>query len=102
MWNMVVFYLVFVWPQIPMLNVALIAIFCILHFIPIKFVYPSQTTRFFHLTLGATVFFFLSLILIVFYYPERKLWTIVISYLCILYYAGMAIYNTWIEKPEKR
>lgn len=100
MWNMVVFYLVFVWPQIAMLNVALVFIFCVLHFVPIKFVYPSQTTRFFNLTLGATILFFLSLILIVFHYPERKLWTIVISYLCIVYYAGMAIYNTWIEQPQ--
>jgi len=84
-----------------MLNVALIFIFCILHFVPVKFVYPSQSTRFFKLTLTATIIFFFTLILIVFYYPERKLWLTVLSYLCIIYYAGMAVYNTWIEQAQE-
>ncbi len=98
MWNMVVFYFVFVWPVIPTVNLVLVIIFCILHFIPIKFVYPSQTARFFHLTLANTALFFVMLILTIYYYPEKKLWLTVLAYVCVAYYALMAIYNTWIEK----
>ena len=98
MWNMVILYMVFVVDLSPILNALVILFFAILHFVPIKFVYPSQAKSFRTLTLTVTVIFILTLIGILWFYPERKLWLIVSAILTASFYAVMAIYNTWIEK----
>ena len=102
MWNMVVFYLVFV-VQLPLLgNVISVLIFAILHFIPIKFAYPSQASRFKWPTLINTIIFILSMIGIIFYYPERKGWLISLAYITAGYYGVMAIYDTWISPQSDK
>ncbi len=100
MWNMVVLYMVFVVDLSPFLNALAILFFAILHFVPIKFVYPSQAKSFRKLTLSVTVIFILTLVGILWFYPERKYWLIVSAVLTAGYYALMAIYNTWIEEEQ--
>ncbi len=46
MWNLVAYYLYVVFELSPWMNVVIILFFCILQFIPIKFVYPSRTKKF--------------------------------------------------------
>ena len=98
MWNMVVFYMVFVFHFSPLVNAGFIIAFAILHFVPIKFVYPSQAKKFKGLTVGVTIVFILSLLLILYYFPVEVSYLKWAAILCMIYYAGMAIYNTWIEK----
>ena len=97
MWNMVIYYLVFVTNFAPIINVAVIIFFAALHFAPVKFVYPSQTKSFRTLTITMTVIFILSLIGVLWFYPERKVWLIATSVISAIFYAIMAIYNTWFE-----
>ena len=97
LWNMVVFILFFVFNFSSMGNVLLIIIFAVLHFLPIKFVYPSQATRFKTLTLINTAVFIISCIAILWFYPAQNTWWIGSIILSIGYYAAMAIYNTWVE-----
>ena len=97
MWNMVIFYLVFVVQFSPLLNAICILFFAVLHFLPIKFVYPSRAKSFKTMTLTVTVIFILTLIGILWFYPERKGGLIGASVLSAFYYGIMAIYNTWIE-----
>lgn len=97
MWNMVVFYQIFVWQLSPMVNVFVIIFFAVLHFVPVKFVYPSRATKFKGLTIGVTVIFILTLILILYCYPEKNLWLSGVAIATALYYGIMAIYNTWVE-----
>ncbi|MFK7807812.1 MAG: phosphatidylcholine/phosphatidylserine synthase [Saprospiraceae bacterium] len=95
MWNMVVFFMVFIFPQIPLLQTAMVFIFAILHFVPIKFVYPSQNSRFMKTTIAVTAVFFITVLLSVFYYPLVPIWVKGLAYGTVGYYAGMAIYMTW-------
>ncbi len=98
LWNMVVFYMIFIFHFSPVVNAAFILAFAILHFVPIKFVYPSQAKSFKALTVGVTVVFILSLLLILYYFPVEIVWLRWAAILCMIYYAGMGVYNTWIEK----
>lgn len=97
LWNMVVYYLIFITQLPDWGNIGVIIFFAILHFVPIKFVYPSQGQRFKWLTIIASLLFILALIMNVFFYPERNTIFISLAVLTALYYAVMAIYNTWIE-----
>ncbi|MEL6866609.1 MAG: hypothetical protein AAFP19_19440 [Bacteroidota bacterium] len=98
MWNMVIFYLVFVVDFSSWANVMAILFFAALHFAPVKFVYPSRATRFRGLTISVTVLFILSLLLILYWYPESPDWLRYFALLCAAYYGGMAIYDTWMIK----
>ncbi|MEM1321859.1 MAG: CDP-alcohol phosphatidyltransferase family protein [Bacteroidota bacterium] len=97
MWNMVVFYLIFVFQTGPVWNTILIFIFAILHFVPIKFAYPSQAVRFRKLILLITVLFFVALIGILWGYPESSIWLRALAIGTALGYGILAVYNTWME-----
>ncbi len=98
LWNMVLYYYIFVTDYEPMTYVILTIIFAILHFVPIKFVYPSQGTKYRIPTIINTVLFIATLAMMVFYYPERPLWLLILAYGTAAYYAWMGVFNTWIEK----
>jgi len=98
LWNMVVFYLLFVFPFGSTGNIIMVVFFAILHFVPVKFVYPSQGKRFRRLSIGVTILFIATLAAILWFYPERHFWLTAMAYLTAGYYGLMAIYNTWIEK----
>ncbi len=105
MWNMVVFYQVFIFPNtllainlsgwIPAFQVAVVVVFAVLHFVPVKFVYPSQNTRFFGLTVAVTAVFFIMILGAIYYYPFLPGWVHGLAYACVAYYAGMAVWVTW-------
>ena len=97
MWNMVVFFMIFVFQFNELWNALFIIFFAILHFVPIKFVYPSQATRYRWLTLGLTIVFISNLVAILLLYPQRSVWLIGLAYLTVVGYAGLAVYNTWVE-----
>ena len=91
------FFLFFVFDFSSVWNAFFIVIFAALHFAPIKFVYPSQASKFKTLTLINTAIFIGSCVVTLWIYPERNDWWIGSIILTTGYYAMMAIYNTWIE-----
>ena len=97
LWNMVVFYLVFVLTVPPLVNALLIVVFAILHFVPVKFVYPSQGDRFKWLTIGVSVLFILGLVGLSWLYPRRPGWLVAIMYLTAAYYTVLAIVDTYFR-----
>lgn len=98
MWNIVVFYLVFVFSFSETINVAIIVFFSILHFVPIKFAYPSRATRLKLLTLIVTAVFLLITPIIVWFYPEIPVWLKWIANVCLAYYGILAIADTFRKK----
>jgi phosphatidylcholine synthase len=96
MWNMVVFYLFFVLHFPLWANALLVIIFAIMHFVPIKFVYPSRALRLKSLTLAVSLLFLVSNGFILYLYPERSLLWEGVSLSTVLYYACMAVYDTWL------
>lgn len=98
LWNMVVFYLVFVFGFPNWGNIVAIIFFAILHFVPIKFTYPSQTMRFKWATLTVTIIFIINLLLLVFYYPEQPFILYLLAIGTALYYGILGVYETWFVK----
>jgi phosphatidylcholine synthase len=72
-----------------------------MHFIPIKFLYPSRTKKFRWLNLGVSGIFLVSNIWIITIYDDQDLILSCISVACVGFYAWMAIYHTWIDKDTK-
>lgn len=97
MWNMVVFYLYFVFDFSSIGNVLAVIFFAVLHFVPIKFVYPSRVKHFRRLTIAVTTFLILDFGVILWYHPEKYFWLSLVAILAAIYYGLMAIYNTWWE-----
>ena len=72
MWNLVVFYLVFIFHLPEWGNAVTILFFAILHFVPIKFPYPSRSLRWrkpLLIVAGAGI---VAGVLIIWNYPEEK------------------------------
>lgn len=95
LWNMVLFYYLFVGDFAASTYIVLTIIFAILHFVPVKFAYPSQNDYLKIPTIINTVIFIATLVLLVFYYPIKPGWLIVLAYATVVYYALLAIYDTW-------
>jgi phosphatidylcholine synthase len=72
MWNMVVLFQYFIFDLSAWGNALLIVFFAILHFIPIKFAYPSRARRFKWLILANTVLFLLAVLGAVWWYPKAS------------------------------
>jgi phosphatidylcholine synthase len=102
LWNMVMYYYLFVTDYSSTAYIILTLIFAILHFVPVKFVYPSQNDRFKIPTIINTVLFIGTLAALVFYYPQRPVLLEVSAYGTALYYALMAVYNTWLEADSSK
>lgn len=108
LWNMVVYLLIFVLPDLPQVAVVgLVVTFAVMHFLPILFAYPSRGGRWWPLTLLATVGFIGSAIANVWYYPEASPVWRGVCLVTIAYYAVLAAVDTYAgggaqerRKPE--
>lgn len=95
LWNLVIFYLVFVLDCSSLVNGLLIGLFAILHFVPIKFAYPSQASRLKWITLGATLVFLIAMPYTIFLYPDVPKWMQILFLLNLVYFGGIAIWDTF-------
>lgn len=100
LWNMAMYYLFFVVAAGPWVNLGLIVLLAVLHFVPIKFLYPSQTREFRGLNVAVSVLFFLVNAAILWFYPREMPWLQLISLVVVLYFGGMAVYETWWRKER--
>ncbi len=98
LWNMVVFYLVFVLSLPFWGNAAIVILFSILHFLPVKFAYPSQASRLKNLTLMVSLIILLAMPLIVWFYPNVPAWLKWIALGNLAYFGGLAVIDTFIKK----
>ena len=89
------FYLVFVVNCSPLVNGILILFFAILHFLPIKFAYPSQASQLKGWTIAVSVIFLVAIPLLVFYYPTRPNWLLIIMLSTALYFGVIAAWDTF-------
>ncbi len=100
LWNGAMFYLFFVWNLPPWGNVIMVSLFCVLHFVPLKYIYPSRTVRFRWLNIGCTILFFVANLWILALYPEGNAVSLaVISTVCVGVMWGLGIYQTYWGVP---
>lgn len=98
LWNVVVFYCFFVFHNVPELNVAIVIIFAILHFVPVKYAYPSRSKKYIWLHIAVSLTWFVSGAFILYYYPVQFLTLDVIIVAVIFYFALVAVLDTWGKK----
>ncbi|MFK7908297.1 MAG: phosphatidylcholine/phosphatidylserine synthase [Chitinophagales bacterium] len=94
LWNLVVHYLFFVFAFSSAVNVALIFFFAILHFVPIKYLYPSRTSKLMWLNVINTVVCMVSNAAVIWLYPEVNFWWMALSIGSILYFILMGLHST--------
>jgi len=94
LWNFVVFFQYFVFQNQLMLNFISVFIFGILHFVPLRYAYPSRARQYFiphfivsMLSLGSALFLLLK-------YPHSPFWTKCISVIGGIYFFAFAIFET--------
>lgn len=97
LWNLVMFYYLFVTDFSAMAYILLTLFFAALHFVPVKVAYPSRNARFRIPTLIVFVVLMATMVLLVYSYPERPLWMALSAYASAFYFAVLAVYNTWLE-----
>ncbi len=98
MWNVVGFYFYLVSDFSQMVNLILIIIIAILHFVPWKYPYPSRTQDFKWWNIGASAITFGVLFIAFFQFPDISSWLSILAHLMIVYFMGMTLYVTYLKK----
>lgn len=93
LWNIVVFYQFFVAGNIEIVNIISVILFGILHFIPLKFAYPSRSVRFKTMHRAASFFGIGASILVLYFYPDQNFYVSVPA--CLI--AGYFLFFSFIE-----
>lgn len=97
-WNIVVFYIFLLELPIPFAS-AILLMFAIVTFLPVKFVYPSRTKYLRPYTLILGSIFTLQLIALLYYFDQSPPWLIYSSFLFPFYYFGLSFYVN-VKSPE--
>lgn len=98
LWNIVAFYMIFTIDLDPYLNALAVVLFAFLHFVPVKFAYPSRKSNFQKLNLIITGILFLVMMYILYIYPVKNIVLSLIAYLCASYFMLLAFYDTYFKK----
>lgn len=98
MWNVVVLFLYFIFDLSAWGTALLVLFFAILHFVPIKFAYPSRARRFKKLILANTLVCLISLFLAVWLFPVQPDWIWWVATLTLGVYGSIAILETYVLK----
>jgi phosphatidylcholine synthase len=100
MWNFAVFYLLFVTGLSPWGNLLAVFGLCALHFVPIKFAYPSRSIRYFWPHLLASITCVASCVGILFLTPAQPAWLNWVALSAAAYFGGMGVFTTWFLREK--
>lgn len=90
-WNIVVFYIYLL--NLPTIFAsAILLIFALVTFLPVKFLYPTRTSFLRPLTLVLGTLFVLQLIALMYYFDESSILLIYSSFIFPFYYFGLSFY----------
>lgn len=98
MWNMAAFFMIFVFQWGHWANVLLVVALSALHFIPIKFAYPSRTNQWRWLSLGVAAAGMLAALGIIWPYPEPRPVLNAIANLALGYFGFFALWVTYFKR----
>ena len=101
LWNMVLFYYLFISNFESVHYVWITVLICILHFVPIKMAYPSQNDRNKFLTISVFALFVLVILAAIYYYPSKPGWIPITAYLILGYFIVLTILDTFFNPTGK-
>jgi len=90
-WNVAVLYLM-AFQSAVYVNLAVVVLLVVLVFIPIKYVYPTRTTRFRGLTLTLATLWGLALMTIIWQLPAPHTLLVFGSLIFVVYYVGLSVF----------
>lgn len=90
-WNVMVLYML-VMGLNPWLNLAFLALFNVLIFVPVKYVYPSRNTRLRRLTLILSYLYAVIGVWSVLQYPNVPQWAVWASFIYVAYYVALSLW----------
>ena len=94
LWNMVMFYYIFITDYKSIHYIWITILIAGLHFIPIKMAYPSQNDRLKVPTLIIFCVFIMTIAAALWYYPEKPISTQVSAYAVLFYFSSLSLYDT--------
>ena len=98
-WNILVFYL-FVLELNPWVNFTIVAIFAILVFVPVKYIYPSRTNFYPKLNLASAALWSITVLVLWITYPNYPDWVLWLSLLLMLFYTVMSLAATFLTRRQ--
>ncbi|HEY0017568.1 MAG TPA: hypothetical protein VGC13_14755 [Longimicrobium sp.] len=92
-WNLVVYYLLIL--GLPLAwNAALVLLFFVLHFVPVRIVYPTHARRFRVQVAGLTVLWLVNTLLVVAAFPDVPPWLVWLSLLFLGWMVALGLAST--------
>lgn len=110
MWNLVAFYLFYVFSLPPWGNFITVVIFAILHFVPIKYLYPSRSKRFMGLNITASALLIISTATLAYLLGDSPTMTAPttayhiarwVAIGSLAYFGVLSVYHTWFDPETK-
>ncbi len=95
LWNFVVFYQFFVFDFSPMVNFIAIMVLCVLHIVPIKYIYPSRSLKYQVFNIVMTTIGIASFVFITWFYPEEYLILQLAAIATMIHFIGMSLIGTF-------
>jgi len=95
LWNFVVFFQFFICHNQSWLNFISVIFFGALHFIPLKFAYPSMTKRFFWSHLLFSIVGLSGALWVLYYYPLRQGTFEAAAVIGAIYFLAFAVFDTF-------
>ncbi len=102
LWNMVVYFLIFVFDLSPIFNGCIVVLFAVAHFVPLKYIYPSQAQRWQLASSIIAALFFILMCVTVYYYPERNFYLTTLSMIGLAYFAMLTLLEQWTTIKTKK
>lgn len=102
LWNIVVFYLFFVLENIEIVNIISILFFGILHFVPLKFAYPSRSMQFRSMHIIASFIGIATAILILYLYPKSNFYFSFIACFIVGYFLIFAVIESFVNQEKDK
>lgn len=97
-WNVLAVYLLALRPA-PSVSLAIVLLLCVLVFVPLYYVYPTRTPQLRRLTLTLSVPWSLSVVALVWRYPQAPPWLAWVSLAYPSYYLGLSL---WLSVKRYR
>jgi len=95
LWNAAVFYLFFVFDWHESITITTVFALATLHFVPLKFAYPSQQQRLQGLSIVASLLFMLVVGLFLYLFPARPGWLVALASVLASYFLVVAVWETF-------
>lgn len=97
-WNVVAAYM-FLLATPAWLNLAVIVLFAVLVFVPIKYIYPSRSTVQPRLVMAWSILWGLSVLFMLAMYPSYPMWLMLFSLAYVVYYHALSLHVQFRKKP---